>query len=77
MNENENECVQIFKTFITLWAGRSFVLQFPLLDGLLGQQVVTLSALMLWAMFEVVSLPHKVSSTERHCLEVADWSMMR
>ena len=58
-------CDQTIKTFSTLWAGCSLLLRFPLLDGLLRQQVVILSALTLWAMFEVVSQPHKVSFTER------------
>ena len=46
-NTVPNVCDQTIKTFSTLWAGYSLLLQFPLLDGLLRQQVVILSALTL------------------------------
>ena len=56
--------IKPFKHLTILGAGCCSMLNYPLLDGLLGQQVVILLSLSLWAMFEVVSQPHKDSVTE-------------
>jgi len=51
--------VKPLEKLTTLRVGYSSVLHFLLLDGLLQQQIVILSALALWTMFHMATLPHK------------------
>lgn len=56
--------VKPLKKLTTLGVGCSSAPHCLLLDGLLQQQMIILSALALWTMFHMATPPHKDSFTE-------------